>query len=340
MIAALAHGCREPTQVTVVLRSPELTCGALRGAQITIAPSPGDAEARADGEFLTATATPCTDPSTHELGTLVVTPGSTRRAAIIVVAGIRSDARSCKPSNRYDGCVVARRNLAFVDGVRLMVPISIEPACVDVPCDVATTCKAGECISSELDCRDDGSCTSIDPRGRDDDAGAPSDAGDAATDALTDGPIPDAPADAPIESGDGSALASCPSTCTNPIDFSTLTCAGETRCCYTVAGPGGGPSPTTSCKTPDTCINEPVTRKGIVLCCRDGSDCSGGDVCCFTPVDPPPALPRGAAVCMNPGACVAPRMILCTGAACAPPTPACMTWAPAGGYGTNLTACH
>jgi hypothetical protein len=174
MVAAalcLVDACRAPTQVTLDLATgAKMTCGALLGVRLIVTDDPASSDDRANGELVTATAT-CAEANGREIGTLVVTPGASGKAAVVIVAGIRNDARSCNEGNKYVGCVVARRTFASRDHVSATVPILIDPDCVDIPSDVATTCKKGTCVTSEVDCGEDGSCLSPDPRGRDDDAG-------------------------------------------------------------------------------------------------------------------------------------------------------------------------
>src|SRR5687767_12852176 len=85
--AALVHACKEPTQVTIDIRSTN-DCSALRGVHIGVAGAPVEAEGRI-GAFLSAEAPKC-DPGVREIGTLVLTPGASSRAAVIVVAGVSS----------------------------------------------------------------------------------------------------------------------------------------------------------------------------------------------------------------------------------------------------------
>jgi hypothetical protein len=267
------EACRAPTQVTIDLStSSKVTCGALSGIQLSVAANPGDAEQRAGGEFVTATAT-CAEANSHEIGTLVLTPGKAGTAAVVVVAGIRLDARTCKQSNGYKGCVVARRSLSFRDHVTSTVPVVIDPDCIDVPCDEMTTCNKGSCISSKLDCSDDGSCPSEDPRGSDD-AGGSGDSGgaDGAMDASMDGPPgnTDAMTDA---TADGAMGGECPAKCLN------ATCPSGQACCYASTGMGM----IYNCETLDFCERGGGSQmaNGVYECCRYTADC-GGLSCCLS----------------------------------------------------------
>lgn len=342
----VAQGCRAPTQVTLRILSPEVVCAALKGVRITVAANREEAERRTSDDFISATATPCRDPQSHELGTLVVTPGSARTAAIVVVAGIRNEAASCKAGNRYEGCVVARRSLSFVDNASLEVPVTIEPSCADVPCDVATTCKSGTCIGADLDCSEDG-CVSRDPRGEADggagDGGGAHDGGDlgdAAADGATDGGGVDAKADGP----DGAVPALCPGQCSSGGGGAIFACPGSTKCCERAGGPGGGPTLSLTCAEPSDCQAPSTGRAGIVLCCRTSAECGAGQVCCYERSPSNHVEPHGLASCVATAQCVgADKVALCGGGGNVDCTSvgkvACMSWTP-GGYATDLVACQ
>lgn len=231
------YGCRDATQVTLVLSTSKIACGALAGVRITVAGERLEAERRASGDFVTATAT-CPAPSSQDVGTLVITPGSSNSAAVVIVAGIGRDARSCNQANGYKGCVVARRSLSFIDHVSATVPVLIDPTCVDVPCDVASTCKRGTCVSAQLECKEDGSCEPTDPRARDGDASAPIDGAsdgtaetDSGADALVDGSASDA--------SEGGPSGACNFMCPDPMPPGQQ-CSGGQACCHALTSGAGG----------------------------------------------------------------------------------------------------
>lgn len=94
------------------------------------------------------------------LGTLVVTP-SADSAAIVVTAGYAGqDTAGCTPENGYENCIVARRFVAFIGHTRLTLPIEMASDCVNVPCGALTTCKAGACVSSKVECSG-GGCSDL-----------------------------------------------------------------------------------------------------------------------------------------------------------------------------------
>lgn len=160
--ASLSPACRTATQVTVELRTVgALTCAQVKGVAIVVARTPQDAEAKMQLESLSAEVTreQCgADP--RFLGTLVVTP-SESTGAILVRARVRDDAAAtCKPPD-YRGCIVARRAFSFIDNAALTLPISLEQSCVDVPCDVVSSCRTGKCVSSDASCSESsGRCSS------------------------------------------------------------------------------------------------------------------------------------------------------------------------------------
>lgn len=306
--------CKSPTQVTLAISSTN-ECAALRGVRIVVASEPREAEDRAKSDFVTAEAPPCA-PGTREIGTLVLTPGDDARAAVVVVAGVSQPASSCR-SPDFAGCIVARRALSFVDGTSLSVPIEIDFACADVPCDALTTCKRGACVSSALDCEDDGTCRAaegedapgdggVDGGSRDDrDGGGTADGGasDAASDAGKDG---------------GRVACACPTTL--GVGDS---CSGDLiQCCHAPAQGGSG-APSASCAPGGDCTSGAVTGKpGIATCCHGSSDCQGGEVCCATfAAGSEPSGAYGTAECRT--SCMGPNEVVLCSATSDCPTSSC-----------------
>lgn len=154
--AQLAWACRAPTQITLEITT-DVACDRLRGTSIY-----GASGERPPSEPITTT-TQCTAGSpTSSIGSLVVTPAGDKggRAAIAVVAGLDRPSESCASAG-YKGCIIARRRLSFVPHEPLSLPIALDRACVDVPCDETQTCVASRCVSAEVDPRDpcrDGLC--------------------------------------------------------------------------------------------------------------------------------------------------------------------------------------
>ena len=147
-----SEACRDATQVTVDIRTLGIPCSSLKGVKIVVARSPRDAEDRMALGSLSAEVQrgQCDG---ERVGTLVLTP-SEAKGAIIVAARISDEAAAtCKPPD-YKGCIVARRAFAFLDHVSVTLPITLEVACADVPCDVVSSCRSGTCVSSEASCSD------------------------------------------------------------------------------------------------------------------------------------------------------------------------------------------
>lgn len=175
MLLIATHACRGATQVTVTVTT-ELPCSELRGVSIAVAPDPIAAEDRAGASRFATTTHQCDSPST--VGTIVLAPGASS-VGIVVVAGVDVESVACKPP-RYDGCVVARRRLSFVEHASLDIGIAVSRSCLGVPCDAQTSCVNGSCQSSRTQC--EGSACGQVPGGGDiPDGGAPDQSVDAPT---------------------------------------------------------------------------------------------------------------------------------------------------------------
>lgn len=151
--------CKEPTQVTIDVRLATAKCDEVHGTAITVGVRPSDTEDKVKSRFPTAQTTDC-DPATNQIGTLVITPSDDERASIIVIAsyGNRRDPTECQPPD-YKDCIVARRQFSFSKNRRMSMPITIDPTCVNVPCDAFSTCRKGFCFSAEAaPCEGDGDC--------------------------------------------------------------------------------------------------------------------------------------------------------------------------------------
>jgi hypothetical protein len=158
VVPIATDACRGATQVTVTITT-ELPCSELRGVSIGVAADPALAEERAGAGRFVATTHQCDSPST--VGSIVVTPGASS-VGIVVIAGIDVESVSCKPP-AYEGCVVARRRLSFVEHGSLEIGIGVSRSCLGVPCDTQTSCVDGKCRSSEALC--EGSACGQDPAG-------------------------------------------------------------------------------------------------------------------------------------------------------------------------------
>jgi hypothetical protein len=151
-LAAFAPGCRDATQMTLeIALAPNVVCSELRGTAISVGVDPDKTEKNRREGYVTASTNAC-DMGSRMVGTLVVTPSDDGRASVIVVAAYDSTLSSpttCMPPD-YKGCIVARRRFSFTSHKGLRLPITIDPDCKNVPCDALSTCRKGNCYSSEV----------------------------------------------------------------------------------------------------------------------------------------------------------------------------------------------
>lgn len=307
IVATSLHACKEPTQVTVDIRTLGFKCAELKKITIVVAKEPEAAETK--WEFPQAEVEKCAGE--FEVGTLVVTPSS--NAGAVMVLASYTDAKCVGP--KYEGCIVARRRFSFIENVPLRVPITLEASCKDVPCNALSSCRSGVCVTSETDCSTDGTCEAISEPVIAPDGGAVAPPADAAIDApandtgppIVDGgldapPLLDAGADGPLvgpsfpDSGNN-----CPSTSPGP-DCSdmpgSICCAqGNAFICIQDGGCTGGPAfPCTGrehcgsgwcCAAPlaapmgqtSSCFIDPTCGDSGVVLCNGEADCPPGRTC-------------------------------------------------------------
>jgi hypothetical protein len=310
------EACRDSTQVTVDLRTLGIACSSLKGVSIVVARSPQDAEDRmALGSFSAQVERGVCDG--ERIGTLVVTPEGPR-GAIVVAARISDDAgATCKPP-AYRGCIVARRSFAFLDHVSVTLPITLEVACADVPCDVVTSCRSGSCVSANAECSEGSQrCESpAEPVLLPDGGVAPPDA------ASVDGSTRDgsAPGDAAGDAADG-----------GPDDGAVATHDGATNICPYVDG--SKPDCTLASASAVCCLRPqpggPVCLPNAAGCgledpalpCLGAAHCGAGAYCCYRDLVIPPTSSCAAT-------CAKGSRYLCTTDADCPPTMGCNTPGP------------
>ncbi len=216
MILGTTH-CKNPTEITLQVLT-DVPFASERSVVISAGPHPDSAEPIA--------ATDAPWGADGNIGTLVLTPKGDKSAnvRVLVVLGVAQSALKCS-IDAPQGCIVARRQLAFIEHSSLQLPIGMHALCEGVKCDEDRTCNAlGDCVSADLDpnrCNQPGGC--IVPNDRLP-AGIPSGLDAAAPDAsrgVEDGAATDTSVDAadasPIDaSEDGTADAGqdgpCPST--------------------------------------------------------------------------------------------------------------------------------
>jgi alpha-tubulin suppressor-like RCC1 family protein len=180
-LLSLPSACRAPTQIKVLVRS-NLSCAEASDVAINVGSAPRAVEDTLSKGYNTlALASTCDDRSgTADFGSVYLAPGQDTGA--IVLRGTlkgQSPARCTKESG-FANCIVARRRFSYVDHTTLTMTITLERACLNVPCAADSTCQGGRCVSSVVECsanacdpNPDASAPEDDPK----DAGSPPDAG-------------------------------------------------------------------------------------------------------------------------------------------------------------------
>jgi hypothetical protein len=329
MAGSANEGCRTATQVTVEIRTVgALPCTSLLGVAIAVAATPAEAEERMRlGSYSAEVGAATCEANGRTVGTLVITPkGST--AAIVVRARY---SETCKAPD-FVGCIFSRRSFAFVDHASLTMPISLEVACVDVPCDVESSCRSGTCKPSRAECAEEsGTCESeaepvVTPDGQvvPPDAEADGMAGDSGTpDGSSDAPL-DVPADAPMDVKRDVRNDPPGNGC--PVNGSSVDCnVNNGMCCYM-----------------GSFFCQPMCTPGYYkFACVGRGPCPGGNFCCGNPLD---GTPPGASCDITAGqACTqnGNHYICTTDGDCPPSRPRCdgVYYASPGDAGT-IKECH
>ena len=136
--------CQQATSVRLEL-STNVSCDRALGVQV-FAGKPGSIEANAPA----AEDPTCVNGS---LGTIVAQPPEekTAPAAFRVVLGVTRPVSQCTASDGYAGCIVQRRELRYIDGETLRLPIVMYEWCIGVACDPSSTCASnGLCVSAKI----------------------------------------------------------------------------------------------------------------------------------------------------------------------------------------------
>ncbi len=307
--AALAPAaCRNATEVTLDVRTlaPGLKCADLRRVTIVVAADPHTAETNLENGFASAEVRASCDAE-DRVGTLVVTPSGDTGA--VVVAAAIDDGADCRKSAAYKGCIVARRVFSFTKHAGLVLPITLERSCLDVPCDEQNSCRAGECVSSQTTCAGGVCASAAEPvvdggvEVTKDGAVVPED-GAVVPPPAPPGPPPptDGGTDAPYDA--------------NPANFGN-TCPGTGQDCST--------STSECCYMGDFFCQTPCTSGYYAFACLGRAHCAG-QYCCALPS--PVGAPQQTSMCdpsgggeycgMNGG-----HYICTTDADCPPSKPTC-----------------
>ncbi len=277
----LPLACRQPTQMTIDVRLfGDLPCAAVGPIAIIVRKDRDAAERGLQTEsYSTEISADCSRGT--DIGTLVITPEGSS-GAVVVAARITGEGR-CEPP-LYKGCIISRRAFEFIDHRPLFLPISLEARCIDVPCDAATSCRAAQCLASDVTCQDDGSCVSEAEPKSDGDGGSvlpdgsvntdpPPPLGEGGTDASNDGSSPedagsDGPADTGVDapfSGDGT------NTCfTQPVN---------SDCATTGMGCCDPPAHEPMCTDPGMCKGAGYN----FYACTGRKHCGPNQLCCADP---------------------------------------------------------
>lgn len=110
-------------------------------------------------------------PANGQIGTLALVPsGRDGRAMVHVRALLKVSNATCDGPTPI-GCLEATRSIAFVSHARLVLPISLDRACLGVSCKLGETCQKGMCVPTVVGPCANGRCNPLA------DAGPPADAG-------------------------------------------------------------------------------------------------------------------------------------------------------------------
>jgi hypothetical protein len=150
---ALAIGCREPTQVTLVITT-DLSCEALGDSS---APNPIHTSITAGGASALMTSRCVPGPNGATIGSVVLAPSGDRDAPLVVeiATGVGVDPSTC--ANAPEACIVSRRALHYIAHTPLVLPVEMLGSCLGKTCDTCKTCVAGACIPDTIG--DPSNCT-------------------------------------------------------------------------------------------------------------------------------------------------------------------------------------
>lgn len=157
-LAVLLLGCQDPTEVKLSL-STDAKCADVIGTTITVGPL-RELEQRPPVTETTRCA------ADGRIGSLVVVPRDAKddEFALRVVTGFYKTPQQCVDDGFLGGCIVVRRALHFIPHEAIDLPILLEAACIDVPCEATQTCRQGKCVSATLTdplhCTDPAGCES------------------------------------------------------------------------------------------------------------------------------------------------------------------------------------
>lgn len=231
----LVPSCRIPEEMIVEFAT-NIPCSSFDHLDVAVASLPWRAEADVQAGQPAVTARRC---SNGALGQLVITRSDPELASLFAVLAYRNapTAQDCARGKPED-CVFARRRVRFVPNTVLKLKVGLLAECKGITCTILSTCAAGgRCLSSSVDCAEDGSCKEseelVDGGGRSDravepniaDAGRSADASDA------------------MDAGDGNSVlrlncgateCSQPYCCLRSVAFGGASCLSSASSCITM----------------------------------------------------------------------------------------------------------
>lgn len=209
--AIVTSGCRDPTQITLTIRT-DAACSDVAGTAISV----GDPNQVEDLAPVATTSSCSPDPAGGDIGSLVLVPADADDAAVgvKVTLSVAETIESCL-APPYDECVVARRSLRYIAHTPLTLPVELNLACKGQFCAADTTCVDGRCVDSNVDpneCANPAGCEP-EPVGG---GGAGGEGGAGGGPASCDSPMskpPEAITNTPSEARSHLVMAANPSTC-------------------------------------------------------------------------------------------------------------------------------
>jgi hypothetical protein len=141
----VASSCRTATHVQLEL-STDVGCDAVRASSGVEIHLGGAFEAiRGDASSPATVTSQCEGPGT--IGSLVLVPSGADNGRVVVETRLPLRPGPCVEGQ---GCIVARRALAYVPHTKLALPIRLRAACANVVCGPQETCVDGACRSAEV----------------------------------------------------------------------------------------------------------------------------------------------------------------------------------------------
>jgi formylglycine-generating enzyme len=140
--------CAAPTALTVTVYA-EVDCAKKPVSGISIA---SGVEALA-GRAFSATSSQCSPDG--NLGSVVLFPSGSKDSRVAVQVVVRPDGgdpATCIQSAGAKGCITSRRELKLIPGENLQMRIDLRLSCLDIPCELATSCALGACVSAKTTC--------------------------------------------------------------------------------------------------------------------------------------------------------------------------------------------